>query len=185
MTQQNVGNQACGHRHQDVICTHLYPLMASGRGLEVVMPVIDHHVLRAAQGAGQVVATAEFGPARAVVVAWTPAVVIALVAAVVSVTSVVAPVFPAFSALFPAVAAVIAPVRLAVVSPVQALVMPGFAAFRIGIQKSEDELAEPAQELGTTGDDSSQNDSSQIQELPAQKAIADNNIDRRDNEDSE
>lgn len=60
------------------------------------------------------------------------------------------------------------------------VVMPGFAAFRIGIQKSEDELAEPARELGTTHDDSSQ-----IQKIPARKAIARSNIDQRDSVDSE
>ncbi len=60
------------------------------------------------------------------------------------------------------------------------VVMPGFAAFRIGIQKSENELAEPVRKLGTTGDDSSQ-----IKALSTQKKIAGSNIDRRDNEDSE
>ncbi len=60
------------------------------------------------------------------------------------------------------------------------VVMPGFAAFRIGIQKSEDELAEPASELSTTGDDSSK-----IQATPAQKTIARSNIDQSNGEDSE
>ncbi|MGI9293341.1 MAG: succinylglutamate desuccinylase [Pseudomonadales bacterium] len=60
------------------------------------------------------------------------------------------------------------------------VVMPGFAAFRIGIQKSEDEIVEPAQELDTAGDDSSQ-----IETAPDQKSIARSDIDQRDNEDSE
>ncbi len=60
------------------------------------------------------------------------------------------------------------------------VVMPGFAAFRIGIQKSEQEITAPDDELNAAGDDSSK-----IEAAPAQKAIARRALDQRDNEDSE
>jgi hypothetical protein len=144
VVQDDAGDDARGHRDQNVVGPDLYPLLTARRRREAVLAMVDHHILVGAQIAWKDTPANKLGPARAVVVMAlfigallapvSAAIVAPLVVVVPVVTAIVAAGASALIAAIVAALAVVGPMVTSIIAAVaSAFIAPVVASAIVSV----------------------------------------------------